>query len=368
MMLLLCLPLFTIAFAKEDKIIKIPLMNSFDTYSIRLLPSSYPMKLILDLDFMIDYMWVFYNTYPIRNKKENVILNTIIGNNSMADKTYDNFEIVRTSIQLINFPIHVLDDSNDMENYFDAFPLAYSFSNKNNSIIEYFYKNNMIEHKGFGIAKEKGQISSLLFIGGFADEVKKTFPHVTKCKIKNNQWGCKLDKVIINNHKEFKNSYEAVFQANHKEIFVPKEYNDYIYQDIIRHYVENKTCSYNKNKELYLCGCGIIYKFPTMNIIIDGITFTFNARELFSNYNKECEFNIISNKKNANLWELGTIFLNKYVTYFDYDHSEIRFYTRKPLIKQNRPLHSSLMLCCIIFVIIGITNLVYIRVIKMFTK
>ena len=368
MMILLCLTLLSTTLSQEEKIVKLPLMDSFDTYTIRLMPDSYPMKLILDLDFTIDYMWVFYNTYPIRSDKETVELNKKIGNNSMADRTYDNFEVVHSNIKLNNFPIHVLDDSNDMDNYFDGFPLAYSFTNNNNSIIEYLYSREMIEHKGFGISKVKGELPSYLFIGGFSDDVKKAFPYVSKCKIKNNQWGCQLDKVIINNHKEFYNTYDLVFQANHMEIYAPEEYNEYLYQDIIRHYVENKTCSYNKNKELYLCDCGIIYKFPTMHFIIEGINFTFVARELFSNYNKQCEFNIVSNKKNANQWEFGTIFLRKYVTYFDYDHSEILFYTKKQLIKQNKPIHSAVMFSCILFIIIGIIHLAYIRIIKVSTK
>lgn len=68
--------------------------------------------------------------------------------------------------------------------------------------------------------------------------------------------------------------------------------------------------------------------FPTLYLEMKetNLTFLFNYKELFKLYDDQLYFLICFNKDNNQNWEMGEIFLRKYITSFNYDTKTISFY------------------------------------------
>ena len=96
------------------------------------------------------------------------------------------------------------------------------------------------------------------------------------------------------------------------------------YKDNINHYEEIiYSC---QNNEAMM---NQLNYFPTLYLEIKeyNLTFLFNYKELFKLYNERFYFLIYFNKNNNNReWEMGEIFLRKYITSFNNATQKISFY------------------------------------------
>ena len=74
-----------------------------------------------------------------------------------------------------------------------------------------------------------------------------------------------------------------------------------------------------------------ITHFPTLYFEIKqyGLTFLFNYQELFQLHNDRLYFLILFRKTNVKGWDVGELFLRKYITAFNYDSKTISFYKKQ---------------------------------------
>ena len=71
--------------------------------------------------------------------------------------------------------------------------------------------------------------------------------------------------------------------------------------------------------------------FENLTIVIDGIGFDLGLNDLYENWGFLTYFLLEFDTFNPNSWCLGTTFLLKYTTIFDYDSHTIKFYSDKKL-------------------------------------
>ena len=96
-----------------------------------------------------------------------------------------------------------------------------------------------------------------------------------------------------------------------------------------------------------------MYQMNTnINFTIDGSVFNFKRFELFQDINKKCIFLIKLNQRNANQWVFGTVFLDKYLTSFNYDDDYILFRSQNPISTIIEKTKSISRIHIIVFIII----------------
>lgn len=72
-----------------------------------------------------------------------------------------------------------------------------------------------------------------------------------------------------------------------------------------------------------------------MTFVIEHTKFVFSEKDLFYEEYDECIFLIQENTNNDKEFIIGRIFLNKFLTLFDYDNGRIGFYSKNPFSKDN---------------------------------
>ena len=323
--------LFTPTFLKESQFINLPLNLSGNTYSIKLSFESQKSPIIIDLNMEIDFLWIYFNIYISTKSNPIIKENIVLSDNQYYDLIKDTFKIEPSNIVIDNYDIYIVKNFTKTNGEFDSFPLSYRFDNEKNSLIHYLYNHKYINQKSFSFAiLDK---NPQLYIGGLPEEVERATPYATKCKrdTRHHTWGCFLNKVTTNNRDYDSNEY-LFFQSNQHEILAPENFIGFIYDALFEKYIKEQICKYDYQKEQFECQCSIMYKMNTnINFTIDGSVFNFKRWELFEDINKKCIFLIKLNQRNANQWVFGTVFLDKYLTSFNYDDDYILFRSQNPI-------------------------------------
>ena len=235
--------------------------------------------------------------------------------------TYDCFNVLHCSDNIFGIPM--------------TFPLGFNFKNLNSSIVHRLYQESKITSKQF--AFDPSPNGGQMYFGKF-DPKKIQGKFFTKCSIPSIQhqaWGCSLSAVKYSTKKgttflNLKSTDFAYLQASHKEIYATKELMDYLKEVVFKDLLEQKLCEIEHKKyyQYLICQSQVNFNNSYLFFHLDGADFEFEMNELLEtriNMQKTKEFLIMKHDLYDRL-ELGTIFLKKYFTVFDYDSSSITFY------------------------------------------
>lgn len=152
------------------------------------------------------------------------------------------------------------------------------------------------------------------------DEIKFNCSKISNYSEKQAQVKIKFDSEFIKGTKDFKSEIDTIFFS---ELFSTNlctrdiiEENIYISRDLVYSCINNE----NMLKK--------IQKFPTIYFQLKekNLTFLFNYKELFKLHNDRLYFLIIFKNDTYNTWDIGDIFLKKYITSFNADSKTISFY------------------------------------------
>ena len=221
--------------------------------------------------------------------------------------------------------------------------ISFSYNNHLNffSLIDNLHKDKLISNKNFIINPKEQK----LLLGSGNDDIK--YNYYSHCKIKDNQWGCKLNNVyIVDNYTEtnvlkYHNTHSMKFEANNGDIYAPRDFMEKLNKTLFDDLVNNDKCFYDDyHPELIKIGCGFMAKLTalvnkTIQFEIEGTIYSMDLIKMFAYFDSYKGFEISENPHNANEWILGGYFLEKYITEFNYDHKQITFYTDTSLIKSN---------------------------------
>ena len=141
------------------------------------------------------------------------------------------------------------DDENETRNYFPSIlSFGYNPQGISTSIVHQFYKSKMINRMIFGIyyykEKEKG---GNIYIGDIPKQLTESKTK-GKCKVNDNQWGCEIKDFYYGKY-HIKEKRKAIFEYEHKDIFIPKEIYLKLFE-LFEKFIKNNTCS-NKNYQFY---------------------------------------------------------------------------------------------------------------------
>ena len=240
----------------------------------------------------------------------------------------------------VQFPLkfYILEQYDTSNEYLKGFPFGYQIYNKEFSPIYQFKQKYPNERMMFGFHIDSSYQSSM-YLGELPTKLTKG-KHKAICSInkeKNPYWGCFLSKVYITNMNgtvddNFNievNEY-VPFQTYNRLIMVPRWFMDklrynyyYNYLDICSFVEKFGNMYYScKNDDKLFSGFinfqfdNTVYKIPLKKIY-----------ELFGKDNKFCNLLIqTSNDK----WEFGSLFLEQFVTQFNYEDSIVEFYSDNP--------------------------------------
>ena len=260
------------------------------------------------------------------------------------------------------------DDENETRNYFPSIlSFGYNPQGISTSIVHQFYKSKMINRMIFGIyyykEKEKG---GNIYIGDIPKQLTESKTK-GKCKVNDNQWGCEIKDFYYGKY-HIKEKRKAIFEYEHKDIFIPKEIYLKLFE-LFEKFIKNNTCI-NKNYQFY-CKLdsedeyiGFFEKFvPSFNFVFDTFTLSIPSTQLFDHG----RFLLLYDRSmDSNDWKIGFTFIQKFLSVYDYDNNEIILYIdNKSRVKiiQNKNSSSAIRIIYTVLLILlflgTIVNLIY---------
>ena len=202
--------------------------------------------------------------------------------------------------------------------------LGFHFEDKNLSLINRLYEKKVIDEFSFGFYHTIKNENSF-FIGGFPKDLtnNKTIVNL-QVNEKNKNWGCKLNKIIINEYQYFNDDY-SFFHTNIHYVLVPVKFHRFLNDLFFSDALQKKTCFYVKEDNNLRCQCEEFEKIEKFYFVFGKVGIAFN-----NFYEKEkvnqCKLLLLRNHNNKNHWEIGIPFLEQYLVKFSYSENSIFFY------------------------------------------
>lgn len=273
---------------------------------------------------------------------------------------------------VFKFEYYFLKSQNDILSTFYPYglSLAYSFYNEELSLIEHLYKKKIIRNKLYAFKPNPNDLYGTLYLGYVPDSIKNNYPYSMTMNIEDNHtsWGLRVKQVQFSNdiyNISSLNNYIYV-NSGYPNISIPdkyfKQYSDYLSSiSLCSQYVHEDytdiSCSKYINNKLG----NITFYFDVDNIM------TFKLSSFFKCNESKC-FSLIISRRNSNEWMLGKIFLDNFLSIFDYETKTVsllsnRKFTIETLYKSNKILKRILLntgivlfIYCVILVLISNIN------------
>lgn len=225
----------------------------------------------------------------------------------------------------------------------DSIGMGYELRDDKTFWLSYLYRNYYISGLVFGFITDRRKKGGMMYIGGLSqktiEEKNLQFMGNVYVSKRAKKWGSKLVGININlgeKSKSFDINKFIYFITNSKSIYVDNIYFDSIYDIINEQYICHYDMTVTDTNRL-ICNCKMVAVHDTLDIqfVIGSYKFSFDQYELFEIGDKnQCYFLIEGINKNQfhkgeGVWMLGTTFINKYPTFFDFKKGMISFYNRQ---------------------------------------
>ena len=342
----------------------------------------------------------FFNINTQELNEQYVLLNlqeyiTILCLNPLGGlEPYDSYMIEDddfTPIKILNFKVGLyLDndksininidgsDSSIIKNFETGIALSFPKNDLNYSITHQLYNNKQIDHLSFtlfpGYSQNKilKQTGKIYFGKPPSNLIKNKL--FSRCKISDiDYWTCKGNEILIMGHSSnplsFPINANISFDTHNGFTYVPKEFIFYLKDTVFKEMYEKQLCWDGKHlsQNGIVCSFKInmeIFKGIKLSLVIDGFHFESEIQEMFVQYGENFIFEFVyyySWLVNYN-WNFGGLFLQRYITTFDYEEKMITFYS---LNKNNETSYITILINLSIvilgfgsFLLIGLNNLI----------
>ena len=231
------------------------------------------------------------------------------------------------------FEYYFLKDYNDIKSNFFPYglSLAYSFYNKEMSLIDHLYNQQVISYKLYAFQANKDALFGTLYLGEVPDTLKTLYPYSNMFNIEENHtsWGWTVKQVKFGNSNyniSYSNNYVYV-NSGYPNISIPdtyfKKYCDYLSSvSLCNQYVHENFTDVSCSKYIINSLSNITFYFDYNNIM------TFKLSSFFKCNDSKCTSLIISHR-NSNDWMLGTIFLDNFLSIFDYERKTVSLLSKE---------------------------------------
>ena len=220
---------------------------------------------------------------------------------------------------------------------------AFSFKNESFSIMHSLKKNNVIDRMIYSFSPVS-PVGGDFYIGAIPP--LKNYKYKFECDIIDDQWGCISEGAMLNNsNTQYTSKHKALFQTGTQNIYVPNDFLDFFVGKFFKPYFDNKSCFFYVNDELnfksFECNSSIDVQqiLPKIfTVIINNIIFEVEMSKLYYHFyiehNMLIRFHLLVSMKEEqkDLWIMGAILFDKYISAFDYENKKVMFYNYNPFI------------------------------------
>lgn len=214
--------------------------------------------------------------------------------------------------------------------------MGYNIINENFSLIHLLKNSNNISKLEYAIVPGNNQFSGYLYLGGMPTNESIKYNFRTTCKVNKDYeaWGCTLDSVyygdisFISKSIEFTNKYMNYFQASEPYILAPDEFMKFLEKEVFGKYYGLGKCGYIEGiNDYFECSRDIIKEISKSFVFAFGDSLiTIKTEDLFKCLEQKCKF-LIMNNRIGDEWVFGMKFMRYFTMNFDYENSEITFYS-----------------------------------------
>ena len=360
--------LFALYKAIKNTFIKVPCFYYIGAYDIVINLTTENITRTIELNMNIDYLWFKkedFTSNPLLTYVNSTTIE-IQGQQFEAELYYGDISFNETNVSISNF--YFFQTKQSPVGTYHSLPLAYKFKDTRYSVIHTLFNNKIIENIGFGFVtidafNEKG----FLYIGGIPQEEKINYPYHQSCKVNSSYptWGCRLQKVNFNN-LTFNNIEYASLDMSKRRFLVSHNFFTFFINYILQLTSNITNCPFSDNLgiNLFQCPCKELKIELSMELVFDGFSYNITKDFIMYTYLNKCLLRIDENKENPNEWMLGSYFITRFLTYFDYDKGIISFYSKKPftIYSNNKKYILFLLYVITIIEIIQIIFILYCKI------
>lgn len=290
--------------------------------------------------YILDYLYMGSSPYKKILKSNDHIY---IGGHSYLGTEYQdkiNFgKNFKNQIQSFNFYVVDPGRNKDKEIKPSVLSLGLNINNKKHSLVHTLKNEGAIASNKFGLKFVKPfdlEKNGTIYFGGIPKEEIDQLPykkkiHVTKEK-NNNGWSARTSKVIINGKQIENINYLTEFSTVSKKIEVPNELFYFIVDNYLNDFISDKLCDIDLTNTIQCSEHAIkLLVNTTIDFIIDGSSFILTVQDLFDKTIDNKYLFLLSKSGNINKDHIivGYVFLQKYISLFDYDSQTISFYSKQ---------------------------------------
>ena len=282
-----------------------------------------------------------------------------------GDWTYDTIKyndkcsLTENDNFISNYTFHVADLG--LGSLAPYFALAYKYTDESYSLLHRYYQEQVINELSFYIGEKNHNDRGNLTMGYKIENEDKKYKGYCLVDQNQEQWGCNITKISVNNHNFYENSY-AVFRSDENRILVPEEVLNFTIDTIFTKYLEEGICSYTTyplppTRKYIDCRCSQLNDtFPNITISLGDFNFVLSYKDLFRSFYNACSFIIEYDTNYPEKYIIGNDFFLKYITKFDYANNTISFYSDDHIIQyeSNKKYIQIAIAFCFSSTIIGI--------------
>ena len=183
-----------------------------------------------------------------------------------------------------------------------------------------------------------------------------------------NKWSFQLKQIKFGK-TIYKNNDTSVFDVGEKIIIVSKDYYNYLEKAIFHQYINQQICKKNNLFNIasfYSCRCHIIKSLPPFEFMIDNKILFIDSQYLFEIRDEDksdCFFKMNVNDNNNNQWSFGTVFLDLFISQYNYDTHTVVLYSNVVKIESLNNSNIRIIILNISIIFIGLISLIIKKII-----
>ena len=325
-------------------------------------------RMYTDIDLVIEKTW--YSPYHIskieyesftKKGTTQMIIDEVNYSFDITEGTYRISDRKNKNLAQVSFSFLYL---NQKLFHPDSISFAYNIKEEF-SIIHQLYNKNYISRRAFAFSEKKQDNVIYLYYGDLPQDKINNKNKLT-CKVNKeySTWGCDIHSLSFsdNKYKPYRKKQYVYFQTNIEYILAPENFINYLYETIFKEYFINEQCSFSTDIDSKIvCESEIIEKVPKVYIQFDSGTII--IEEIMRKYYQgryACVFakNYIDQGTDSK-WVFGNHFLLRFSEVFDYDRSEITFYSDKYIINisySKLPLILNIIILIIMIILLKLSK------------
>ena len=243
------------------------------------------------------------------------------------------------------------------------------YSDENYSVVHLLKRQLAIDKRQFTFSPlDEVHQNGTLYLGKFQNGSKlEKEQNKFKCFVGKGQyqWGCELKSVAFPSEEEvYENKYEVVFAANHREIFVPIYFYDFLEEKLFKKEIEKNRCYWEYlKKKLYLaCDREVPLEYEMEFRFASGEKIRIPMKKFAHFRGDGYQLEFVYMDRSDRKWIFGTSFLKHFTSVFDFDERSITLYYKD--FVEEKKVSRSIKVFLFIIIVLLFAGTLFIAIVK----